>query len=101
MDDVTETEYERALELFDEFITNLEETNEKLETAADWYDARAPLDGKELHQNIKTAQSVYNMASNVLENTDYSPETEELYTMARTERVLERMSEYMEVSEIS
>ena len=100
MGDSTEAEYERALELFDEFVTNLEETNRKLETAADWYDAGTPLDGTELQQEIKTAQSLYTMASNVLDNTDYSPEHGELYTMASTERVMEKLSEYRKIPEI-
>jgi len=96
---VTETpeeEKEQAEQLFPGFIDELDEVNEKLETVNDWYDSGTPLEQQKIQQEIKSAEALYRMATNVLENTGYELDPGEGEILSETEQQLEEISEYFE-----
>ncbi|WP_414837570.1 hypothetical protein ACK3SF_04840 [Candidatus Nanosalina sp. VS9-1] len=95
MEEPSENEVQQALELFGEFTEGLDEVNEQLEVLEQWYSTGRSLGEENAQKYVNRAEGLYRMATNVLENTDYTPEASEQDILRETEQRIEQLPEYL------
>jgi len=80
--------------LVENTLDDLQEVNEKLETANQFYRAQLPLSGQHFWQQVERAEAHYTTLDNLIDNPLYDPEDEVFEALGRTEGVLSEVSEY-------
>ena len=97
MDDQEERHHKQAKSHMEEFIEGLDEINSKIEVLHDWRSVGRSLDSKNTRRSFKNAEALYRMATNVVDNTDYTLDDDERDIMLQTEEHMEHVPSYVEV----
>lgn len=95
MDEPTENEREQAVELFAQFTESLDEVNDRIEVILEWEATGRTLGEGNMQRYVNKAEGLYRMATNVVENTDYTPEAQETEVLENTVEAVQNMPDYI------
>lgn len=80
--------------LVDDILDDLEDVNEKLDAANQFYRAQQPLSGENFWEQVERAEAHYKTLDQLVDNPLYEAEREVFEALGRTEEVLSEVSEY-------
>lgn len=80
--------------LVDDILEDLEEVNEKLDVANQYFEAQQPLSGEHFWEQVEKAEAHYKTLDQLVDNPLYGAEEEVFEALDRTEEVLSEVSEY-------